>query len=141
MIQYLGSIGIGNRFRLELRREPLQPQAANPNSILNLMCYPTSPLPSPVQHHNGPQNEVPHNRRAPDLHGHDRLLQNFHAPAPASSFEHAEVRSCWYAIPQQSQFTNWNAVLTSRLCSQAKSSIPRGEERWKGMSEDAGIRD
>lgn len=43
-------------------------------------------------------SQVPHDRRAPNLHGHDGLLQDADAPACASPAEHAEIRPCWYVV-------------------------------------------
>lgn len=42
--------------------------------------------------------EIPHHRRPPHLHGHDGLLQDVRAPAPASPAEHAQVRSSRYVF-------------------------------------------
>lgn len=41
-------------------------------------------------------SQIPHDRRAPHLHGHDGLLQDVHAAARASPAEHAEIRSSRY---------------------------------------------
>ncbi|KFZ10128.1 hypothetical protein V502_08294 [Pseudogymnoascus sp. VKM F-4520 (FW-2644)] len=66
-------------------------QSQIPDDISNTTTHASIPHHNP---HHGKKSQVPHDRRAPNLHGHDGLLQDADAPACASPAEHAQIRSC-----------------------------------------------
>ena len=81
-------------------------------------------------------SQVPHHRRAPHLHGHDRLLQDADPPTYASPVVDVEVRSCWYGA-----FTLLHSPTITRDYSRRRIEERMGEKGgWVGQRREERIK-